>query len=1495
MAERIGDAELRVTADASEVERTLEQTQRSAQRHFNWFRRQKPAVDVELQRKAFEAGIKRVREQVKQLGKEEAKPEVDLQTAKFIVQTKIVKREMASLRRAMIKDKGATSFDKWVTSLASVRLQMGAVSLTVRQFVRVLTLLGPIITSLTASLIALTGVLSTGLLGALAAASSALAGAALSFAGVYAAVKPYVAGISAATKASTAYAAQVQKTGLHSEKAEKKLKELNSVMAHVPAESRDAIRAWGELAAKYRQLTRADSRKLVTTSINEGVKTTQKLLPQFAAQVNSTMDTVRQSIQRVGAGLRSKKGSTILDQIMGGFNLALPSLLKGFEQLGAVLGKVLAAAAPAAVSLSVAFERWATALNRNLAPADKLSSTISKWAGYFRDIMGLMGALGRLFATVLGAGAREGDNMVVSLTKAINKLNEFLQTSRGQQGMQKTFRDSSHTVELLAKALLPIAQIMYNITQATRPISNAMLEVTAAAAKIIAKLTEFRGVRLIITALSGAIIGLVVIRKVVGLAFALADGIKMLRLAFTLLRPAIMLLVGSTGIGAIILGLTLLGTALYIAWTKSRTFRDIVTGAFRLAVKAVVFYIDHWLGAFSSLLTAFSKVADAVRKFVPGAGKVADAAKSGASAIDSLRESLRALPDKIDTEVHVKVKLSDAVISRRTGGPQGDGWGIKSDIKQKAGKMVQDKAARSPDFALQLLTSMGSGALGSGTMPGSGLNAFNAVARRFGLQIGSGFRPGAITSSGNLSYHAMGRARDFPGTPTHMMAFARFMVAKFGHSLKELIYTPLGFSIKNGRKVAPYAQADHYDHVHVAMAQGGRMSQKVSKPTTVTYGEEPGHPEYFISTNPRYRARSMGLLASAAADIGMASGGGIGTSSRAEQIFRFFVGKGFTPGQAAAWVGVLSQESGLSTTVRNKNSGATGLAQWLGPRLRRLQGKKNWTSLGTQLNFIMEELHGSENAALKRIKGAKGVSAAVNAITWGFERPGKAEANITNRLNVGRSAYSAFKGKGGSGDGGGMSESEIAAARKKIEDKIERNKKLIDSLHKQARHLPSKGSKGKRADIGDRVAELNAQNRELYKQLREMPKSAKEVPTHGETQTFPGLVQNIRDRLSFAESTQRVFDDITQTGRLENILGFQQAKDRQRLKKVEKALAGKLTKATRERLLAEQDEIHSRIWATAAERVKLRTKQDELRIGAFFAGGRGQAGLDFMSAQAQGTTGLEDDAEVLKQQISYWQHILFTRVAHGDIAGATEAQTALNSAGGSLRDTLLAINQQRQDFATGLLQIELGGFEDAVNNAQYTVDLWDDVASINALINQIPTTAFVAAANGNAAYAQELLARLPGLRQQAQEAQLKAYDAPYLASLALAQLTEGTDDDLLALRGLEQIYQNRLQLAKDMGDYVGIAEQAGNLKGIQDQIKGITDESSNLESQARTLSTARYDLYRNFGSNARITWPTEAGQTSAGPTTVNINMPVNQINDPLTLAKSLAWEASSAF
>ena len=86
-------------------------------------------------------------------------------------------------------------------------------------------------------------------------------------------------------------------------------------------------------------------------------------------------------------------------------------------------------------------------------------------------------------------------------------------------------------------------------------------------------------------------------------------------------------------------------------------------------------------------------------------------------------------------------------------------------------------------------------------------------------QLFSSMRPGAITATGNLSYHSRGRAIDV--TPS--MSIFDWIHENYPNS-RELIYSPAnGRQIRNG---APHfyssvIRADHWDHVHWAMQNGG--------------------------------------------------------------------------------------------------------------------------------------------------------------------------------------------------------------------------------------------------------------------------------------------------------------------------------------------------------------------------------------------------------------------------------------------------------------------------------------------------------------------------------------------------------------------------------------------------------------------------------------------------------------------------------------------------
>lgn len=108
----------------------------------------------------------------------------------------------------------------------------------------------------------------------------------------------------------------------------------------------------------------------------------------------------------------------------------------------------------------------------------------------------------------------------------------------------------------------------------------------------------------------------------------------------------------------------------------------------------------------------------------------------------------------------------------------------------------------------------------SGPLAAAAIDAHRMV----GASVTSGLRTGraAITVTGNKSYHGSGRAIDL--VPPSMALF-NYLKAKYDGAIKELIYSPAGnmqvWHGKNHMYSDPRIRRTHYNHVHLALAQGG--------------------------------------------------------------------------------------------------------------------------------------------------------------------------------------------------------------------------------------------------------------------------------------------------------------------------------------------------------------------------------------------------------------------------------------------------------------------------------------------------------------------------------------------------------------------------------------------------------------------------------------------------------------------------------------------------
>jgi len=153
---------------------------------------------------------------------------------------------------------------------------------------------------------------------------------------------------------------------------------------------------------------------------------------------------------------------------------------------------------------------------------------------------------------------------------------------------------------------------------------------------------------------------------------------------------------------------------------------------------------------------------------------------------------------------------------------------------------------------------------------------------------------------------------------------------------------------------------------------------------------------------------------------GATGGGACSTSStlvgsdNVQKAFFYFAGKGLSDIQSAAIVGNLMQESGVDPTSVQANGPGHGIAQWSEPgRWDNLlsfadSSGQNPTDLGTQLDFMWQELTTSYSGALSDLKTKTDITSATTSFEVNYEAAG--DPQMQNRIDYANEVLSKYGG-----------------------------------------------------------------------------------------------------------------------------------------------------------------------------------------------------------------------------------------------------------------------------------------------------------------------------------------------------------------------------------------------------------------------------------------------------------------------------------------------------
>ena len=278
-------------------------------------------------------------------------------------------------------------------------------------------------------------------------------------------------------------------------------------------------------------------------------------------------------------------------------------------------------------------------------------------------------------------------------------------------------------------------------------------------------------------------------------------------------------------IGLVITALTALAAGIVIAWRRSETFRNVVTGAFNAVKTVASTAIGFVLKMMSGFLRGLEGVMRAAGR-LPVVGekfrRAADGIARARASVDRLRDSLNNVPPRKTVEVTISygvrgaIATTDRTIPRRA---QGEGLvGARNTASWLNARMERDTAVMARILMPRELFAPPAaqpGGLVAGVLDELGL------AHRFGLRLMSGRRAPSRTSTGGMSLHGSGRAIDVSGSPAAMASYARAVAGRPG--VVEVIYTPVGgwYPGAGWVGISGKLAADHYDHVHVGVSGDG--------------------------------------------------------------------------------------------------------------------------------------------------------------------------------------------------------------------------------------------------------------------------------------------------------------------------------------------------------------------------------------------------------------------------------------------------------------------------------------------------------------------------------------------------------------------------------------------------------------------------------------------------------------------------------------------------
>lgn len=369
--------------------------------------------------------------------------------------------------------------------IGDVAVRLGPFTASIRQLGVVMALLGPSVLDVAGSLGALIGVVGAGIAGAAAVGTAAVTGLGIGLIGFKLSLRntsQEVGNARTAIKALT----KAQEGG-DPKKIAAAQKNLNAVMKNVSPLARNAAEGIEKFYTNWDKHTKVTQKNFGDIAKN-GFQALNKITPMWAKSTNQLSGTLDKSLKGGFKFLEGGEFKRMFTGITSNFNSFLTPALHGLGALGIVFGRITESASKLLPAAGKGFDSWATKLEHAVQPGQKLDNTIKRLGDDARDTGRFFMALGRLLITVFGGGEPAGAKMLNSMTAALNRWNNELKTTQGQNGLHDFFSRATAGATALFHALAPLVttfvQWATNLSPAVTFLLNFVTGATKAAGAV---------------------------------------------------------------------------------------------------------------------------------------------------------------------------------------------------------------------------------------------------------------------------------------------------------------------------------------------------------------------------------------------------------------------------------------------------------------------------------------------------------------------------------------------------------------------------------------------------------------------------------------------------------------------------------------------------------------------------------------------------------------------------------------------------------------------------------------------------------------------------------------------------------------------------------------------------------------------------------------------------------------------------------------------------